>query len=181
MSVSIPHFFSLVCKRYGNSVLRLPEEIKNNLMDDMESFWKWALDRKRLWSFCTALGASVELRKNLIQQFLTSHPCKQESIRFLHLLALRQRLADLPEILSYLRTRQDKKKLYVTSSAELPASQVDWIISYFKEKFGFSVKIIQTINPAMIMGSIFVWDGYIMDCSLDTLLNHIQQRISNEF
>ena len=169
-----------IAKRYATAVFDLAKEGKalKKIEADVD-----ALD--------TALADSAELRGLIVSPVYTREEMEQSigavaakmgltdiTANTLRLMAQNRRLFALPQLLAGLRNmiadENGEVTAEVTSAKAMTKTQTDKLAKTLKEKFGKTVKIKATVDDAIIGGLIVKVGSKMVDTSIRSKLNALQ-------
>lgn len=167
-----PHFFSHVCKRYGAVLYDLPKEV----IQDLARFVEWA-HASGCWSLLKEPSLSPRIHTHFFSLFFQHADDNALTFKVLSVLSTNKRLGFLPEFLSYLTYLKDPhKSVYLHTSKQLPKKSIAYLTKRLKEAWNIPVEIHQFEDTQLLLGGVFLWDNFMIDASLKTLLTHLRSK-----
>ena len=172
-----PVFFDNVCRRYGNVILSLKED----MLPWLEEFYLWVSENAQRWALAKEPMLPISWWNSLFQNFLyesikhRSH-YPEEAKNILTLLYERGRLRHLPSIIQYIKEERSlKRKVYIYCNQknfrkEEEKELLD-ILEPLLDKPG-EIEIVQ--DPQVLLGGVILWNHWMIDCSLSTSMCHIK-------
>ena len=167
-----PLFFSHVCKRYGAVLYDLPE----NVIQELARFVEWA-GTSGCWSLLKEPSLSPRIHAHFFSLFFQHAPCDSLTLKVLSVLSVNKRLGALPEFLRYLTALKDPHKaVYLRTSKQLPKKSITHLTRRLKEEWNVPVEIHQLEDSQLLLGGVFLWDNFMIDASLKTMLTHLRSK-----
>ncbi|MEO9780568.1 MAG: F0F1 ATP synthase subunit delta [Sedimentitalea sp.] len=169
-----------IAERYATAIFEIAQENQN--LDSLET---------SINDLAAALGESAELR-SLIQSPLVSRGEQEGAItaiaakmglnevlaKSLSLMAQKRRLFVVPQLISALREliaqERDEVTAEVTSAKALTKAQSEKLASTLKERVGKTVTINSTVDESLIGGLIVKVGSKMIDTSIRSKLNSLQ-------
>lgn len=167
-----PPFFSHVCKRYGAVLYDLSKEV----IEELACFVEWA-DASGCWSLLKEPSLSPRIHTHFFSLFFQHAAYNAVTFKVLSVLSTNKRLGFLPEFLSYVTYLKDPHKaVYLHTSKQLPKKSISHLTKRLKEEWNIPVEIHQFEDSQLLLGGVFLWDNFMIDASLKTMLTHLRSK-----
>ncbi|MGE5217433.1 MAG: ATP synthase F1 subunit delta [Chloroflexota bacterium] len=170
-------------RRYSKAVFQLACEAGEDekIGRELEQFYG-AYNVSDLQKVLTNPAFAVDTRKKILHQVTQSQQLSTLTVKFLSLLLERDRLVQLPGIVSCYRRlfneargRIDAK---VVSASALEAAAVDQLREKLRAISGKNIVLQQDTDPSLLGGLLIELEGKIYDGSIRTQLEKMKQRIA---
>lgn len=170
-------------RRYSKAIFQLAcgagEEEQIGL--EIEQFYA-AYSASNLQKVLTNPAFAVDTRKKILHQVTQSQQLSSLTVNFLSLLLERDRLVQLPGIVScYRRLLNDatgRVEARVVSASALEAALVDQLREKLRVISGKDIVLQQDTDPSLLGGLLIELEGKIYDGSIRTQLEKMKQRIA---
>jgi len=170
-------------RRYSKAVFQLAREAgeEEQIGREIEQFYT-AYKSSDLQKVLTNPAFAVDTRKNILQQVTHGQQLSSLTVKFLSLLLERDRLVQLPGIVSRYRRLLNEAKgrveARVVSAGALEAARVDQLCEKLRAISGKEIVLQQDTDPELLGGMLIELEGKVYDGSIRTQLEKMRQRIA---
>ncbi len=169
-------------RRYGKAVFQLACEAgeEERVGREIEQFLA-VYNNSDLQKVLTNPAFDVDTRKKILNQVTQSQQLSALAVKFLSLLLERDRLVQLPGIVSRYRRLLDEAKgrveVRVVSASALEATVVDRLREKLRVISGKDIVLQEGTDPSLLGGLLIELEGKVYDGSVRTQLEKMKQRI----
>jgi F-type H+-transporting ATPase subunit delta len=171
-----------VASVYAKAVFELAKE-KGQLdavYKELKSFWDICHASQPLKAVVAGAGINPNDRKAVLKDITKALGLGQISARLLDMLAARNRVSVMPELLKNLEkmieTGEGIQSGEVRSAVELSAQEVETLGAAIAKRVGGKVRLHQVVDPSLLGGVVATVAGKTFDASLRTQI----ERFKNE-
>ncbi len=170
-------------RRYSKAIFQLACEtgVEERIGREIEEFLN-AYSHSDLQKVLTSPAFDVDTRKRILDQVTQSQQLSELAVKFLSLLLERDRLIQLPGIVSRYRRLVNEAKgrveARVVSASALESGLVDQLREKLRVISGKDVVLQEGTDPSLLGGLLVELEGKVYDGSVRTQLEKMKQRIA---